>query len=496
MKFFFAMLGTETNTFSPIPTGMNIWRNTTLRRTKQRAEPTVGRRHKVYAPLFRRAEERGWEMAPGLQAFATPSGITPRSVYESLRDELLTDLSDAQPVDGVLLFLHGAMVADGYHDCEGDILAGVRERVGPEVPIVAELDLHCHLSQTMFRHADALVGYKEYPHIDTYDRLIDAFDIMADTAEGKSRPVMAWFDCRMIGMYHTTREPMRSFVDHMSSLEGRDGIVNVWLGHGFPYGDVADVGTKVVVVADDAAKARSLASRLGHHFFEMRNEVQSYPQTIRAALDDALATTQGPVTIADTGDNTGGGAPGDSTWFLREMMEQGIEDAALGPLYDPVAVTLCQDGGIGARMQLRIGGKLSEESGAPVDARCTVIGVNERVTQTLNSATSQLGPCAAVKILLTGEDTHSAAGIDVVLSSRRVQAGSPEFFSQLNIEPRTKRILVVKSTQHFHAGFAPISTRILYAGDKGALQSDFTTIPYRNVETARYWPFVEDPLQM
>ena len=488
-KMFLAMLATETNTFSPLPTGWNNWRDTVLRHRREH-DPTVSRRQSVYAPLFARLDARGWTLAPGLQAFAVPAGTTPREVYESLRDELLDDLEAAMPVDAVMLFLHGAMVADGYDDCEGDILTRVRKRVGPDIPIGAELDLHCHVTPTMMNTADVLVGYKHYPHTDTYERLLDLFDIVADTQEGTVKPTMASAACKMIGMYHTTREPMSGFVDRMYALEREPGVLNVWLAHGFPYGDVPSIGAHVVVATDnDPAKARDLARRLRDEFFALRDAVRAEHLSIDAALDLALEDGRAPITIADTADNTGGGAPGDSTFFLDALIKRRIGNVAVGPLYDPIAVTVCQDGGIGARLRLRVGGKLGPESGAPLDVDCTVIGLSNRVLQTLNGGPSSLGPCAAIRVHVDGNDD----GIDVMLTTRRVQAGSPELFSGAGIDPTQKRIIVVKSTQHFHAGFAPISARVIYTGDQGALAADMRNIPYRRVKTSDYWPFNPSP---
>lgn len=488
-KMFLAMLATETNTFSPLPTGWNNWRDTVLRHRKEH-DPTVSRRQSVYAPLFARLDARGWTLAPGLQAFAVPAGTTPREVYESLRDELLEDLEASMPVDAVMLFLHGAMVADGYEDCEGDILTRVRKRVGPNIPIGAELDLHCHVTPTMMDTADVLVGYKHYPHTDTYERLLDLFDIVADTQEGKVKPTMASAACKMIGMYHTTREPMSGFVDRMYALEREPGVLNVWLAHGFPYGDVPSIGAHVVVATDnDPTKARDIARRLRDEFFEMRDAVSTTTLDIETALDLALEDGRRPITIADTADNTGGGAPGDSTFFLDALIKRRIANVAVGPLYDPIAVSVCQDGGTGARLRLRIGGKLGPESGDPLDVDCTVIGLANRVVQTLNGGPSSLGACAAVRIHVPGDD-H---GIDVLLTTRRVQAGSPELFSGAGIDPTTKRIIVVKSTQHFYAGFAPISARVIYTGDRGALAADMRTIPYKRVRTSDYWPFNPSP---
>ncbi len=490
-RVFLAMLATETNTFSPLPTGWNNWRDTLLRRRLEH-DPTISRRQTVYGPLFRRLDARGWTLVPGLQAFAVPAGTTPRVVYEALRDELLDDLEASMPLDAVMLFLHGAMVAEGYDDCEGDILTRVRARVGQNIPIGAELDLHCHVTPTMLESADVLVGYKHYPHTDTYERLLDLFEIIADTADGKVRPTMATAACKMIGMYHTTREPMSAFVDRMYALEREPGVLNVWLAHGFPYGDVPSIGAHVVVATDnDPARARELARSLRDQFFDMRHAVGADYQTVDAAIDLAIADGRSPITIADTADNTGGGAPGDSTFFLRAVLDRRIGNVALGPLYDPIAVSICQDGGVGARLRLRVGGKLGPESGNPVDVDCTVIGLSNRVVQTLNGGPSSLGACAAIRIAV--EDDTSGAGIEVMLTERRVQAGSPELFSGAGIDPLTKRLIIVKSMQHFHAGFAPISARVIYTGDHGALAADVRNIPYRRVNTGEFWPFNSSP---
>lgn len=495
MKLFYAMLGTETNTFSPMPTGLNVWRSTILVRSKETEGPMGRQRRQSLRPFLDRVAARGWEIEVGLQAFATPAGITPRPVYEGLRDELIGDLRAALPVDGVVLFLHGAMVAEGYDDCEGDVLARVRAVVGPDVPLGAELDLHCHLTADMLRYATALVGYKEYPHVDMIDRLVELFEIVADTAEGKVRPTMARFDCRMLGLFPTTSDPMKAMVQEMKELEGRHGVLNVWLCHGFPYADLPTIGMQAVAITDgDPVHAAQVAERVGRRVFSLRQRLRPPVLTIEQSLTRALQASRGPVTIADSSDNPGGGAPGDSTFFLQALLERGIADAALGPLYDPLAVAICHDAGVGATLQLRIGGKLGPSSGDPIDVTCTVIGLAEEVVQTVGTVGFSLGACAAVKVhTRTGTSQAPGTGIDVVLTEKRGQARTPEFFTALNIDAATKQILVVKSTQHFHAGFAPISSEVVYAAGAGALQEDVTAIPYTRVATHRYWPFVDDP---
>jgi len=488
MRIFFSTLGTETNTFSPIPAGWNVWRETLLRRTAD-GTPTVHARQRSFRPLYEAAEACGAEIVPGLQAFAAPSGRTPSAVRAALEAELLSDLDNAGAVDGVLLHLHGAMVSHDEDDCEGALLGAVRRAVG-DTPVAALLDPHCHLTPRMLEHADLLFGYREYPRVDPYTRLGSLLSALIDVVEGRTRPVMALADCGMLGMYATTTPPMRALIEAFEAESARPEMVDVWLGHGFPWGDVAALGTRVLAIADgDPERAKESALRLAEATWQAREDIANAPVDLDAVLDEALAldTTAGPVVIADSADNTGGGAPGDSTFFLDALLTRGTRGALIGPLYDPGAVTLCHDAGVGARMRLRIGGKLCAGSGAPVDVDAEVLAVADDVRQTLNAAPAHLGPCAAVRC-----GAHPGAP-NVVLASRRIQAGSPELFTALGVEPQEARIVVVKSTQHFHAGFAPIASAVLYCGAPGALAGDVRRIDYESAPAAGLWPFTETP---
>jgi microcystin degradation protein MlrC len=491
MKLFAALLATETNTFSPVPTGLNAWQDSCLVHRNESAAGAMD----VPGMLAASAARRGWQISRGLLTHALPGGITPRRVYESFRDEIIADLKNALPVDAVMLKLHGAMVADGYDDCEGDLLARVRTVVGPKIPIGALLDLHCHLSEAMLEHSTILVGYKEYPHVDISARWLDLFEIVADAAESRTKPAMSIFDCRMLGFYHTTKEPMRSFVDEMQRLEQRPEILNVWLAHGFPLGDVPTTGVKVVVVTDDdRVRGDEMAEQMGRRFFEIRDEAISRPDTIKACLGKASKAAQGPITIADTADNSGAGASSDSTFFLSEMMARKIENAAIAAIWDPVAVSICKDAGVGANLCLRIGGKVDSISGDPVDVSATVIGLADDVKQKLGGIVFDLGVCAAIKVHPgDAENLTPEHGIDVVLSQKRSQPFTPDIFSDFGIDPTQKKILIVKSMQHFYAGFEPISKAIYYAGDLGSTISDVMQICYQRLDTNRFWPFVDDP---
>lgn len=484
MRVFIAGFDTETNSFVPLPTGRRSFEEGFLAHGDATGRPE----NYCSAQLFvwrRRAVERGWQVAEGLCTYAEPGGTIVRAVYEELRDELLADLEAAMPVDIVLLALHGAMAAHGYDDCEGDILTRVRKIVGPDVVVGAELDLHCHLTETMLEQASILVIYKHYPHVDIPDRAEELFTLAADAAEGRTRPVMAMHDCRMIGTFRTTQEPLRSFVDRMVALEGKDDILSVSLGHGFIWGDVADVGAKTLVVADgDRAKAQDVARSLGEEFFVIRHDLLTSYLTIDEALDEALAIEGGRVVIADVADNAGGGAPGDSTFFLKRMIERGITDAASGYYWDPMAVTFCRDAGLGATFALRLGGKCGKSSGDPVDLMVTVKGLAENPTQRFGAAPDPMGPTAWVE----------ANGLNLVITSLRTQVFHPEGFTKLGLDLLRCKIVVVKSTQHFHAGFHPIARAILYAGGPGALHPDYAKVPYTKLSRP-YWPRVENPFE-
>jgi microcystin degradation protein MlrC len=239
------------------------------------------------------------------------------------------------------------------------------------------------------------------------------------------------------------------------------------------------MGTKVLVYADgDAPKARSLARRLADELIGMRDALAVPYPGIDASLDEALACEGGPVVLADGADNPGGGAAGDSTFVLRRLLGRGIGDACLGPLWDPVAVRIAFDAGVGARLSMRIGGKIGPRSGDPVDVPVTVLALQPEMTMTgLAGTPSALGDCALVE----------AGGVQVVLVTVRNQAIGTDLFTRLGVDLAAKKIIVVKSSQHFHAAYSQIAKRVIYVGAPGAVTLDLRTLPYRRIRRPK-WP--------
>jgi len=485
MKIFIATLATETNTAAVVPTGRVDFEAVGVYRGdgSVKAPTGIGVFH---AELQRLAAADGHTVVESIATFAQPAGTTLRAIYEEYRECLLEDLKAALPVDAVQLTLHGAMVAQDYDDCEGDLLERVREIVGPKVPIGAELDLHCHYTARMKQHADIIIAYKEYPHTDVIDRLRELYALLMQQAAGKIRPTTAVVDCRMMGIWHTTREPMISFVKRMQSFEGKDGVLSVSLGHGFPWGDVPECGAKLWVVTDnDLAKAEAVAQQLFREFWELRALSYEPPISIAAALAEAKAAKQGPYVLADVGDNAGGGAMSDSTFVLQEMLDAGIGNAVIGSFWDMGAVAICKSAGVGAEITLRIGGKCGPLSGKPVDLPVTVRAIVE------NHGQSGLG---ARRPLGTGVWVRTAGGIDIALNTVRSQVLSRECFEGLGISLVDKQVIVVKSAQHFHAEFGPIAEKVLYMGTPGSTSQAFAEMMFTKRDN-QFWPRLENPWQ-
>ncbi len=443
----------------------------------------------TFARFAERAASAGCVYVQGTYASANPAGMTTRVAYETLRDLLLEELRAALPLNGVLLALHGSMVADGYIDCETDLVLQIRELVGPDARIGALLDPHCDLPDELVDAADVIITYKEYPHTDRDVRADELARLVVAAASGDIDPVMATFDCRMIGLYPTSREPMRTFVSRMHSAESEPDILSVSLGHGFPWGDAPATGARMLVVSDGSLeRAETLAAELGREFFALRHDVSLEPSPIAQALDHALSVAESmrPVVIADIADNPGGGAPSDSTFVLQELLRREIEDAAVALFWDPVAVQQAFAAGEGARLTLRLGGKMGPSSGEPLDltvlVRSLVPELVQRFPQTDGFAEVSVGPSACL----------TCQGVDIIVGSIRKQVLGLEVFTAFGIEPRDARLLVVKSTNHFHAAFGPIAAEVIYISAPGALTPDPRLIPYQRVDTHKY-PWVDAP---
>ncbi len=483
MRVFVCGLGTEVNTFSPIFMGIENFRRTLYALPGQHDD----RATLITAPLIharKHAAAGEFELVEGTVTWTDPGGMINRETYETIRDEILGQLRAAMPVDGVALCLHGAMVADGYDDPEGDLLARVRQIVGPKAIIAAGLDPHSHLTRKRVENSNVLVAFKEFPHTDFVERGAEVVDLMARAMRGEISPVMSVFDCRMIDVFPTSRQPMRDFVDRMFAIERDDPkVLSLSLIHGFMAGDVPEMGTRMLVITDgDAAYGAALAEKLGREVFAMRGKAMPEQLSPEAAIAAAKAVGRAPVVIADMWDNPGGGVAGDSTVLLRALIAAGVRNAAIATIWDPMAVTHCFVAGEGAVVPLRFGGKSAPDCGDPFDAVVRIKTLVRDAHQTFGTMSVGMGDCAVIEV----------EGIEVILNSERSQAFERTVFTAVGIDPLAKDILVVKSTNHFYADFSKLAAEVIYCEAGRPYPNRPALTPYKKARRD-IWPMVADP---
>jgi microcystin degradation protein MlrC len=295
---------------------------------------------------------------------------------------------------------------------------------------------------------------------------------------------MSVFDCRMIDVFPTSREPMRSFVDRLMAIEQVDPeVLSLSVIHGFMAGDVPEMGTKTIAVTNgNADKGAMLARDLGLELFAKRGTFLMPQIDEKTALDKALNYPQGPVVIADMWDNPGGGTAGDATVILEEMLTRGVTNAAVGMIWDPIAVQICMAAGEGAEIPLRFGAKSAPGTGHPVDGLVKVVKVVPNAEMRFGDSIAPFGDAAHIN--------HN--GIDIILSSVRVQSYDPSLFTALGIDPTTKHLLVIKSTNHFYAAFSRIASEILYCAAGTPYPNDPAKTAYRHVRRD-IWPIMANP---
>jgi microcystin degradation protein MlrC len=436
--------------------------------------------------MLDRATELGIEAVPTLAAMAYPSGTIGRGDFQQLLERLLQRLREAMPFDAVALSLHGAGVAEDDDDIESTVLSAVRTLVGPGVPIAAALDLHGNITPRMLQPADGLFGVNFYPHVDSYERGAEVVSFLQRTVRGLIRPVMHLeLLPMMIATTTTDLDPAKRLNELCWQIEERPGVIDCTIFHGFPMTDVPAVGMSVLAIADgDEAAARAAAAQVAEAIWEARDEYRPEILTPAQAIERASGRPGGPVIINDTSDNPGGGAPGDATHLLRAMIEAGVENACYGFIYDPEVAIQSHRAGAGSRIQVRLGGKTDAIHGEPIQGEAYVKVLSDGrfryTTPMWAGLQADLGPMARLEL----------GGIDVLVSSRRQQVLDDQVFLLHGIDVRQRRLVAVKSSQHFRAGFRDLAAEIIAADAPGATSLQIEKLPYRRIRRP-IWPLDE-----
>lgn len=441
------------------------------------------------------ADDEEIELVPSVAASAMPSGVVDADAYEFYTDLILSDLRErVDEIDGVFLSLHGAMIQEGGSEGEGPLIAAIREVVGDEIPIVVTLDLHGNVSETMIAEADVLVAFESYPHTDMGPTGKRAMELLVETIDGEVDPVMEVERPPVLpfGPKQNTRDgPMAEIMSDARELESRNDVLKVNVFPGFHQADVPSMGFSVPVVADNSADAAQSAAReLAETVWNRREDfVGEYPEPADAVAraKDFVAdgvTEDGPVVMADLGDNPGGGGATDGTTVLRQLVDQKVSNAGFALVYDPGVVEAAVDAGVGERITVTLGGKTDTRHGEPIrDIELYVKAITDgRFRNT--------GPMATGTRNNLGRGVRAQAGtddeIDIILVENRMQPLDAEIWRHLGIQPERLDVLVVKSTNHYRADYEPMASEVIPVNSPGVVAIDPRKFDHENITRPKY----------
>jgi microcystin degradation protein MlrC len=482
MRIAVGCIGHETNTFSPVLTTIDNFKNGSYHRGNEIIAAFRGTRT-ITGGFLDVAEQLSLQPVPLLWTFATPSGMVEHTAYQTLRSEFLTLLQNAGELDGILLALHGAMVTEELEDAEGDLIQAVRELVG-ETWIVTTLDLHANITAKMAQYSDVIIGFDTYPHVDCYERGYEAGQLLFSMSQQKIQPTMAYRQLPLLTAppaQCTMKPPMTDVITALHALETKSGVVTATLSMGFPFADITDAGVSVLVTTNgDMALAEAHADQFAMDIWEMREQFTFNLHTVEAAIDIANQADGHPVVLADGADNPGGGGPCDGTTILRKFIGADVQDAVVAVIADPESVAQAIEAGVGNRVQLNVGGKTDTQHGAPValtgsvkvlsDGKFTLKGPMGRGTA------GNMGRTAVVQV----------GGIEIVLTERRIQPYDAQVLRSVGIEPTVRKLIALKSAVHFRADYTPIAHQILDVDTPGVHSPNLFSYDYQQLRHPIY----------
>lgn len=406
----------------------------------------------------------GIELTPTFFCDAFSTGTVTRDGFETLLTELVESIRKSLPADGVILTLHGAMVADGYPDAEGEIVRRVREVVGPGVRIAVTLDLHANIGQLMVDECDIVTCYDTYPHVDANARAREAVALLARTVRGDIQPTKALVKPPLMPVPQaqaTANEPFKTLFDRAHAMEDDGEALTVTIAPGFAYADVPDAGTSFLVTTDnDPKKAQRLANELASLAWSLREQMNAQNVPVKEAVAQAIAYPEGPVMLIDVGDNIGGGTPGDATVLLAELLAQGAREATM-VIADREAVEAAVAVGIGGTVTTSVGGKTDRLHGEPVpiQGQLRLISDGKFVLEGPENAGTigDMGTTVLVRV----------DGVNLVLTSKKFAPGDQQQLKSVGIDPARQKIVVLKAAVRWRGGYGSIAKHAILVDTPG-----------------------------
>ena len=471
----------ESNSFSPMPTTIESFRDGYL----LFGDEIIPRLLHTNCEVAGFLGSRGVDVVPTLAAWSLSGGPLTRATFEFLKGDLLRRVQAAGPIDGILLSLHGAMMAEGVDDADGVILAELRAQSGPRVPIVATLDLHANVTPLMVESCNMLVPYRTYPHVDQQDTGSRAAGIVGRIVRDGLQPVTALAKVPMLAPaenQQTTDGPMARLMQRAEVLGAQPGIIAASLLPVQPWLDVPDLGFGVLVAAEgDRDLARRTARELALAIWSLRQAFDVDLVPVEDAVRQALNETGGLVVLADSADSTGSGSPGDSTAILGALLRAPLRGLALLTVVDPEVVSAAYLAGLGATLTLPIGGKIDHIYNKPVEVTATVARLitDGQFRMSGPAFTGLVSSMGRVAVLSAGE-------VRLVVTERRVWTNDPALYRAVGLEPTEARIVVVKSPNLFKASYAPIAAKIIMVDGPGTSTTNYGRLPFTRIPRPLY----------
>ena len=432
------------------------------------------------AGFIERARDGGHELLPLSWAQATPSAEVTQDAYERIAGQILEDLGALRHVDAVYLDLHGAMVAEHLEDGEGELLARVRRVIGPDLPLVASLDLHANVTPAMVELSDALIAFRTYPHVDMAATGARSAELIERCTASGRKPFKAYRQLPFLiptTAGCTTQEPAEGLFAKLAALD-RPPLVSLSFACGFGPADIYHCGPSVAAYGEEEDATEAAAQALCDEALAREDAFTAKFWQPADAVSHAIAaarTATGPIILADTQDNPGGGANSDTVGLLAELVRQNAEGAVVGLIYDPKAALAAHEAGQGNSLRIGLGAKSGLPGHRPFEADYRVERLGDGAfTGTgpfYEGAHMRLGPMALLAI----------GGVRVAVASRKNQAADQEMFRHLGVEPSEAKILVLKSSVHFRAHFEPIAAEILVVAAPGPNPADLSDLAYRRL---------------
>ncbi len=488
MRLLLAMMKHETNTFSPVPTPLQRFRDWGLHEDKAVVTAYRGTNHPI-AAYIDLADEIGAEIVTPIAAEGMPSGPVDRDAYAYLTGRILDALQNQGPFDAALLDLHGAMVPEGMVDGEGPLLARMRE-IAPGLPIGITFDMHGNMTDAIMDNATVVVGYKTYPHVDMYKSGLHCGRIMLAALRGEVRPVISWGQAGILAQtlrMGSDEQPMQGAIAACLAEEAHKGILAASIFGGFPMADIPDAGLSMVVVADaNLSDGKASRERLLAYARDTRTDWFHVHKPLTEAVARARQISDGPVVLLDHADNVGSGGTSDVMTVIAEVLRQGLEGVAMAAVWDPLAVQAMQKAGVGATITLDLGGRTAMPSiGFPPNP-LTLTG---RVRRLSDGEWTVRGPMyTGSKVTAGPTAVFETGGMQIVVTSLHHEPWDAGIFTHIGIDPAYCRYILLKSRVHYRAGFRPFEKhRITLDGD-GVTTSDNTRLTYHHLKPGIY-PF-------